>query len=88
MVRHPHYYHSHFHVPSYGYNFDRRPLGRRGKTGVFSLPKQVWDFQDDVVFGPDSFQGLGVMHPFNFQELEDQETILLCGHNSNMHLIM
>jgi hypothetical protein len=38
-------------------------------------------FPRTVLFAPDLFQGLGVMHPFHFQELEHWETILRCGNN-------
>ncbi len=40
-------------------------------------------FPRDAVFGPDLFQGMGVIHPFHFQELEHWETILMCGNTSS-----
>jgi hypothetical protein len=40
-------------------------------------------FPRDVLYGPDLFQGLGVIHPFHYQELEHWETLLRCGNNGN-----
>lgn len=40
-------------------------------------------FPRAAIFGPDLFQGMGVIHPFHFQELEHWETILRCGNTSS-----
>ena len=40
-------------------------------------------FPRSVLFGPNLFQGKGVIHPFHFQELEHWETILRCGNTQS-----
>ena len=40
-------------------------------------------FPRDVLFGPTLYDGLGVLHPFDFQELEHLETLLRCGNNDS-----
>jgi hypothetical protein len=45
------------------------------KSGISGM------FPGTVLFAPDLFQAMGVMHPFHFQELEHWETILRCGNN-------
>ena len=37
-------------------------------------------FPRAVLFGPERFHGLGLLHPFDFQELEHLETALRCGN--------
>ena len=41
------------------------------------------NFPRSVLFGPDLFQGMGVIHPFHFQELEHWETILRCCNDES-----
>ena len=50
------------------------------------LPKSGFarNFPREPVFGPRLFQGLGVMHPFHYQELEHLETILRCGNSKGL----
>ena len=40
-------------------------------------------FPRDVLFGPELCQGMGVIHPFHFQELEHLQTILRTGNSFN-----
>ena len=40
-------------------------------------------FPRKTLFGPQLHQGVGVMHPFHYQELEHLETILRCGNNDS-----
>ena len=54
-----------------------KPVMQAGlnKSGISrNMPRKV-------VFGPTLFQGMGMLHPFHFQELEHWETILRCGNS-------
>ena len=49
------------------------------------LPKTGYSrtFKRDVVFGPKLYNGMNVMHPFDYQELEHLETILWWANNGS-----
>ena len=51
------------------------------KSAGLNLSGIACSFPHAVLYGPTLHQGLGLMHPFHFQELEHLETILRCGNS-------